>query len=534
MRQKAMVLGMLLMLATLLLYSQVVHHEFLSFDDNPYVTNNPHVNTGLHRDNIVWAFTSFHQANWHPLTWISHMVDCQLFGLNAGWHHLVNVVLHGVNVLLLFLLLERATGALWRSFFVAAVFAVHPLNVETVAWVAQRKSLLSAFFSFLAIGAYGWYVQRPGRQRYLLVVVAFALALLSKPMAVSLPLVLLFLDYWPLERDKGFPRRARWYQLTIEKLPLFLMSVMSSWVTVVAQRAGGAMAEEEALPFALRIKNAIVSYVAYIGKALWPTKLAVFYVHPEGSLTWGVIFASAMILVAITVGVIYFRRERYLAVGWFLYIATLVPVIGILQVGRQGMADRYAYIPCIGLYIIAAWGLGRLVEGAGIPRVIAVAGAAGVLSALSAGTFNYLQYWQNGVSLFTRASAIAGRTDFIIEEGLGDELIVAGRYDEAFEHFQQSCRLNPDYPLCHYNLAGILVQRGRLQSALEQYQLAGEHSNRKDLTLSCLTQSAQILLRLGDYRTAEVAISAALRIDPKNTDALHLRGMLQQESPPSH
>src|SRR5208282_2262641 len=265
----------------------------LTLDDRPYVTKNIHVSTGLNLGNVVWAFTSFHEANWHPLTWISHMADCQLFGLSSGPHHLVNVALHAVNVLLLFLLLQRATGAVWRSFFVAALFAVHPLNVETVAWVAQRKSLLCTLFSLLTIAAYGWYARRPDWKKYLVIIAAFALALLSKPMAVSLPLVLLLLDYWPLERYEDIPFRRKWARLSIEKLPLFLMSAASSVVTMIAQRSGGAVAVESLLPLSVRLKNAIVSCVAYLGKIFWPAKLAVFYPHPEHSLPWFDVLAAA-------------------------------------------------------------------------------------------------------------------------------------------------------------------------------------------------------------------------------------------------
>ena len=263
-------LGALLVLATLLLYGRVTHHEFLVFDDDAYVTKNIHISTGLNLGNVVWAFTSFHEANWHPLTWLSHMADCQLFGLNPGPQHLVNVFLHAVNVLLLFLLLQKATGAVWRSFLVAALFAVHPLNVETVAWVAERKSLLCTLFSLLTIAAYGWYARRPDWKKYLVVVAGFALALMSKPMAVSLPLVLLLLDYWPLERYEDLPFRRKWLRLSMEKLPLLLMSAASSAVTMVAQRSGGAVADISKLPLSLRLGNAIVSYVAYMGKTFWP------------------------------------------------------------------------------------------------------------------------------------------------------------------------------------------------------------------------------------------------------------------------
>ncbi len=523
-RQKPILLGALLVLATLLLYGPVTHHEFLTLDDSGYVTKNIHVSTGLNLGNVVWAFTSFHQGNWHPLTWISHMADCQLFGLNSRAHHLVNVALHALNVVLLFFLLQRATGAVWRSFFVAALFAVHPLNVETVAWVAQRKSLLCTLFSLLTIAAYGWYVRRPDWRKYLVVVAAFALALMSKPMAVSLPLVLLLLDYWPLERYEDLPFRRKWVRLSLEKLPLLLLSAASSVVTTVAQRSRGAVAWESILPLSWRLQNAIVSYVAYIGKTVWPAKLAVFYPHPLHSLSWSDVIAAAVILVAITMAVLYFHRARYLAMGWFFFVLTLIPVIGIIQVGRQAMADRYAYIPCIGLFIILAWGLSDVAAAAAIPRVVPAVAALCLILAFAAATTRYLPYWQSGVELLTHARMVAWRPDSVIEEALAEALFATGRYDEAFPHSQEACVLRPDDANCHYHMAEILFfVRHQLPDALEQYQLAARFTNAKDVELRCLINSGEILLDLGDYETAKMKLAAALEIDPNNSTALLLR-----------
>jgi len=522
--QRPILLGALLVLATLLLYGPVTDHEFLLFDDSQYVTRNIHVSTGLNLGNVAWAFTTFHEANWHPLTWLSHMADCQLFGLNSGPHHFVNVVLHAVNVLLLFFLLQRATGAVWRSFLVAALFAVHPLNVETVAWVAQRKSLLCTLFSLLTIAAYGWYVRGPGWKKYLVVVAAFALALLSKPMAVSLPLVLLLLDYWPLERYEDLPFRRKWVRLSLEKLPLLLLSAASSAVTMVAQRSRGAVAWESILPLSWRLENAIVCYVAYIGKTVWPAKLAVFYPHPLHSLLWSDVIAAAVILVAITMAVLYFHRARYLAVGWFLFVITLIPVIGIIQVGRQAMADRYAYVPCIGLFIIIAWGLSSIAHATALPRIVPAVAALCLILAFAAATSRYLPYWQSGVKLFTHARMVAWRPDSVIEESLAEALFAAGRFDEAFPHSREACVLRPDDANCHYHMAEVLLfVRHQLPDALEQYQLAARFTNAKDVELRCLINSGEILLDLGDYETAEVKLAAALQIDPNNSTALLLR-----------
>jgi protein O-mannosyl-transferase len=516
-----LLLGALLVVATLLLYVRVAHDEFLDFDDSQYVTKNVHVRTGLTLGNVAWAFTSFYAANWHPLTWLSHMADCQLFGLNSGAHHLVNVTLHVANVLLLFWLLQRATAEVWRSFVVAALFAVHPLNVETVAWLAERKSLLSMLFSLLTIATYGWYVRRPDWKKYLAVVGAFALALMAKPMAVSLPLVLLLLDYWPLERYEDLPFRRRWLRLLVEKVPLLLMSAASSAVTMAAQRS--VIVDTASLPLSLRMGNALVSYVAYIGKTFWPAKLAIFYPHPQQSLLWSDVIAAAVILVAITMAALYFYRARYLLMGWLLFVITLVPVIGIVQVGRQAMADHYAYIPCIGLFIIVTWGLSDLAKAIAIPRVVPAVAALCLISASAAATSRYLSDWQNGVKLFTHASIVAGQPDPAIEGALGDSLVIDGRYDEAYQHYAQACLLRPGDDVCRYNMAEILFHRHQFRDALEQYQIAQSLTHSQDMVLTCLINSGEILLDVGDYKAAEMKLAAALQIDPNNSNALRLR-----------
>jgi protein O-mannosyl-transferase len=527
-RAKPLLLGLLLALITILVYAPVVHHEFLVFDDGAYIVRNAQVNTGLHFDNVVWAFTSFYEANWHPLTWISHMLDAQFFGLLSGPHHLVNVLFHVVNVLLLYFLLAQGTRAVWRSFVAAALFAVHPLNVETVAWVAQRKSLLCTLFSLITIVAYGWYERRPDWKRYSLVFVGLALALMSKPMAVSLPLVLLLLDYWPLERDKHAPFPKNWVSLVTEKVPLALLSAVSCIITVAAQSAGGAVAEAGALPMKLRIGNAALSYLAYVTKTFAPVNLSVFYPHPEQSLSWNQVILSTLILLAITAAVIHFRRQRYLLVGWFLFVFTLIPVIGIVQVGRQAMADRYAYLPCIGIFIIVSWGMAAVVRVLAVPPMVPSVAAVCLLVALGISTTSYLKYWQNGVTLFGRARALATKSDPALEEALGDALIGAGRYDEAFAHYRETCILRPGFDLCHYNMAEILYHRNQLQDSLQQYQIAGRLTKQQDIALSCLVNSSEILLKLGDYQDAAIEITNALQLDPNNADALRMRGQVSQ------
>lgn len=522
-RERRGLLGASLVVIVLLLYAPVIHHGFLQlWDDDAYVTDNPHVRSGLTLTNIRWAFTSFEQSNWHPVAWLSHMVDCQLFGLNPGPQHAVNLLLHAANVFLVFWLLQRATGAVWRSFFVAGLFAVHPLNVETVAWIAQRKSLLSVFFSMLTIAAYGWYAQRTDWKRYALLVGAFALALMAKPMAVTLPLHLLLFDFWPLRRWEQLPLLQRWARLTTEKLPLFALSAGSSVLTETAQNSGGSVMQLSLLPASARIENALISYVTYIGKILWPARLATYYpiqLTPHA----GDAIASAAILIAITAAVVYLRKLPYLAVGWFFYLIAMVPVIGIVQVGFQGMADRYTYVPAIGLLIALVWGLSEMVAQIPVVRAALALGGLCVVMGLVAVSARYLECWKDPVSLFAQARTSWGRPDFWLEQLYGNALFSAGRTDEALEHYQESCTIQPRTEYCHYNIAHILAGRRQYSDALHEYQLALRYTASRDMALICLDESGEALLQMGDYDAAQKAITQALGIDPADSMARHLQ-----------
>lgn len=529
-RQKRVLLAALLVVVTLLLYLPVVHHEFINgWDDDDYVTGNIHIRSGLKPANVAWAFTSFDLSNWHPVTWISHMLDCQLFGLNSGAHHSVNVLLHAANVVLLFWILQQATGAVWRSFVVAALFAVHPLNVETVAWVAQRKSLLSAFFSLLTVAAYGWYIRRGGWERYLVMVAAFGLALMSKPMAVSLPLLLLLFDYWPLKRLGELPFSRRCSRFVVEKIPLFFMSAASSVLTEMAQQSGGSVMKLSMLPLPVRLENAVLSYVVYIGKILWPVKLATFY--PLGfTQPLGDVIAAAVLLFGVSALALYFHRAPYIAMGWFFFLITLVPVIGVVQVGFQGMADRYTYVPSIGIFIALTWGLAAVVEQAPIARVtlsLSLSFAAlCLISGFAVATVQYLKCWQNGVKLFAQARAAYGRPHMWLEQLYANSLLSSGRVDEALEHYQESCALEPRIQYCHYEIAHILSGRGQFREAIREYQLALMFSSNRQIELLCLTESGAAQLQLGDYEAAQKSFDGALRIDPANATVLRLQGQI--------
>ena len=525
-RHKPIVLASVLVLGILLLYAPVSHHAFLDFDDGQYVTQNEHVRSGFSLNNIAWAFTSFYASNWHPVTWLSHMLDCQMFGLNPEGPHIVNLALHLINVLLLFTLLRLGTGAVWRSFMVAALFAVHPLNVENVAWVAERKSLLSAFFSLLAVAAYGWYVHRPGWKRYLTVSAAFALALMSKPMAVTIPLILLLLDYWPFNRYLEIPYARRLTRLAIEKFPLLLMSAASAYITVAAQRSTGALLHLSDISLLLRVENVLTSYAAYVGKLVWPANLAVFYpiVFEVGrSQSFLHALESAIVLAVITSLVLYFRSARYLVVGWFLFLLALIPVIGIVQVGYQSMADRYAYIPFIGLFIMLAWSCARIAENNPVGRIVLAFAASCVVVPFALASAHDLQYWQNEVTLFTQARNVAARPDALIENGLADGLLSAGRSDEALSHYQVSCELDPDSPFCHYGIARILFEKNQFARAVDECHAAARLTNDQVVSVACYNKSGAVMLQLGELDVALREFESALAIDPYDQTALSLR-----------
>jgi protein O-mannosyl-transferase len=504
-RKKPVILGAVLALGTIALFAPVAGYQFLLVDDSAYVTQNPNVNTGLSVTNVVWAFKDFSSFYWHPLAWISHMLDCQLFGLNPGPHHLVNVALHVINVLLLFLLLRMATGAVWRSFLVAALFAVHPMNVENVAWIAERKSLLSAMFTLLTIAAYGWWVKRPGLKLYGLLVIAFCLALMSKSMAVTIPVVLLLLDYWPLRRLEDIASGVEWKRLIVEKLPLLLISIVSSLITFFGQRSAGAVVSLAELPMYMRVENAITSYVIYLGKLFWPVNLTFFYPHPSSKLPQGAhlpadqLLASAAILLGISAFVLYFRHVRYLPVGWFWFLITIFPVIGIAQAGLQGMADRFAYVPYIGLFVFVVWGGEELLEALAQPRLkpVVAATSACVVLALAMASSSYLKCWKDGITLLEHARVVAGAPDARIEIFLGDAYSYAGQPGKAIPHYRTGCQLVPLSDLCHFNLAQVLFQQGELREAVMEYEAARTLTRDSNIATTSAQKSREALRMLG-------------------------------------
>jgi tetratricopeptide (TPR) repeat protein len=521
-------LAALLAVVTIAVYGSAIRNGFVDFDDGVYVTHNEHVQAGLSWQNIGWAFRSIEAANWHPLTWISHMTDCQVFGLNPAGHHAVNVMLHAINTVLLFLLLHKATGLPWRSFCVAALFALHPLNVETVAWVSERKSLLSMLFSLLAVTCYGWYARTPEAayaekwRRYVTVIFFSALALLAKPMAVTLPLVLLIVDYWPLERmpvpfsigDAQVWKRAG--KLLAEKIPLLAMTIASSWITVVAQHRGEAMTSTKALAMQQRIGNAIVSYAKYIGKMFWPSGLSYYYPHPGNRLATWEILAAAVLLIAITALLWRYRERRYLIFGWTLFVVTPLPVIGIVQVGLQAMADRYAYIPLIGLFVMMVWELSEAAERWHVPVTAQASVAAIVAFALGSVTLINIGYWHDSVTLFSHARRVIPFANTRIETNLGAALVESGRSAEGIEHFKIAESLAPNLFVAHFNIGYALAQAGENSRALPELQEALRTATTSEEKSRALNNLAAAYLDLGKNEQAEQAFSELLELQPNS------------------
>ncbi|MFZ2448392.1 MAG: tetratricopeptide repeat protein [Syntrophobacteraceae bacterium] len=483
--QRKSIICLVLAAITLLAHIEVFHCEFLDFDDRTYVTANASVLSGLSLKGLWWALTSYHATNWHPLTWLSHMLDIEIFGLNPAGHHAVNLLLHIANAILLFLLLDKMTGAVWKSACVAALFAIHPLHVESVAWVAERKDLLSAFFGFLTMLAYVRYVKDPGILKYVPVAVLFGLGLMAKPMLVTLPFVLLLLDYWPLGRFEKGPvcaggvlGHARFApaRLMIEKIPLLALTIASCAVTIQAQKP--AMASIVAMPFAARACNAVISYAGYILNALWPVDLASFYPStPYCHLPRLVV--SSVFLAATTALALWLRRSRpHLAVGWFWYLGMLVPVIGIVQVGGQAMADRYTYLPLIGFFIVVVWSLGEIRVQSKTARYACVSAlVVFILIPAMVLTSRQTQYWKNDLVLSTHAlevyeSAHAGEKDpaaAILYYNVGADLIPQKRLRESESFLSTAVALNPDLAEARYNLGFVLAEQGRFGEAIPNY-----------------------------------------------------------------
>ena len=525
---------LLLAVLTLALYNPVNRHPFVNYDDDRYVVNNPHVRQGLTADTSTWALTATEQANWHPLTWMSHALDCSLFRLNPAGHHFTSILLHVVNVILLFLLLMWATERLGPSLFVAALFALHPINVESVAWVAERKNVLCTMFFFLTLWAYGWYARKPGWKRYLAVAALFAAGLASKPMVITLPFVLLLLDYWPLarvcganaEESKTLPAFP-WSRLALEKLPLLALSAASAVITMQAQQAGGAVRTTAEVSFGARLATAIWAYAMYLWKMVWPARLAPLYPHPGDSLAAWQVLVAATVLIAISVAVWRLRARRYLVVGWLWFLGTLVPVIGLVQVGEAAMADRYAYIPLIGIFVIIAFGAADWAEQKKFGWWAAIPAAA-ILVALALATHRQIGYWQSNYDLWSHTLAVT-ENNFVAENNLGGALILEGKEEEAHAHFEAAARINPKDPMSRSNLGIYLQKHGQMREAVAQYEAAVELTSDPGLLAQAYANLGSAERAMGEDEPARKSFQQSLRFNPNQFNAWLGMGLLAQK-----
>lgn len=515
----------MLLLATLGVYGQVRHYDFVNYDDPAYVTANSHVRAGLTTAGLAWAFTATEGGNWFPATWISHMIDCQLFGQSPGWHHLTNVLLHILSSLLLFTFLNRATGAQWPSALVAFLFALHPVHVESVAWVAERKDVLSAFFWFLTLWAYLRYVERPGPGRYGVMFLAFCLGLMSKPMLVTLPFVLLLLDVWPLHRIQ-FNKTARMVVTLIrEKVPLFVVAIGVSAVTYMAQRQVGAVASLDRYPLGLRIENALASYVVYIAKMIWPSGLAVFYPYPALP-AWQIAVAVASLSAASILVLAAVRSRPYLAVGWYWYIGTLLPVIGFVQVGSQSRADRYMYIPMVGLSIILAWGASDLLKRWPQIKFEVALLAAAACAAYVVLTWFQIQYWSGSEPLFRHTLAVT-RANTVAHLKLAEFYLERSRFEDAWKHGLEAARLDPVSVEARLDLGDAFTKLGRHSESLAEYREAVRlqpRNGRAHLELSLE------LARTGQLEEALRQSWEVVHLQPEDADGHNNLGKLLAET----
>lgn len=554
-----LIISLLLVLLIVAAYYRLANYDFVNIDDDLYVTANSRVQRGLTLDNFTWAFSSIEIANWHPLTWLSHMTDIQVYGLSPAGHHSSSVLLHIANTLLVLLIFSRMTGLFWQSFFLAALFALHPLHVESVAWVAERKDVLSTFFLLLTIWCYSRYAEHPNRARYLAMLLFFILGILSKPMVVTLPFILLLLDFWPLKRfqlkavlaapqglakvDNRTPAISTsklsdelsmttpvgpsqsFVYLIREKIPLFVLSAAACVVTLIAQHSSGTIRSLEVLPFTARVANALISYVTYIAQMIYPLRLAVFYPY-AANIQWWKVAGACCILIAISY--IAWKtafKHPYILFGWLWYLGTLFPVIGIVQVGAQAMADRYTYVPLIGLFVFVIWTAFDVAENWCYGTAAISAGTMVILSAVTILSWVQISYWQNSVALFGHAVEVTS-DNYLAHNNLGNALMLLGKNDAAIFHYTKALQINPNYADAHYNKARMLTDRDKVDEAIRHYN--------KAIKLSPQLKEAHynlglIMTRKGENTAAIKHFSQALQIDNDYAEAHNNLGVLRMQ-----
>jgi protein O-mannosyl-transferase len=542
---RTLLLCLLLTAVALAVYNPVTRNGFVTFDDNGYITNNPYVTRGLTWSTVTWAFTSYYESNWHPLTWLSHALDYQIFGLKPAGHHYLSVLLHAANAVLLFLILQSATGFRWRSLMVAALFALHPVNVESVAWAAERKTVLSTTFFLLALYGYGWYARRPGLLRYGAVACCFALALLSKPQVIAFPFLLLLWDYWPLGRMDAPPgssagaqggklstwrsgRLVRSGWLLWEKVPLLLLSAASAVLTMMAQKSGGAIQTLSDNSLLYRLENAVISYVRYVGKAVWPSKLVPLYLHPALYPAWQV-GAALLFLLLVTAWVLRASDQRYLAVGWFWFLGSLVPMIGLVKVGSQAMADRYAYISFLGLFLALTWLVADWAQAHRLSAVWVAVPAVSCALILGCITYRQIGYWHDTESLWLHTIADT-KDSYGAQIYLADFLLSQNRGEEAAAHYRAALAILPKAPTATLGLGDYEDRRGNLPAAIMQYQMVALRAADPDTRATGYDRLGFEYRKMGDSLRAKQCFEAALRLAPNRGRAMTGLGLIAQEN----
>jgi Tfp pilus assembly protein PilF len=544
-QKRRVILCLLLALGTIVLYNPVTRAPFLNYDDSINVTENSEIRAGLTWHTIVWAFQISKGPDWRPITSLSYALDCQMFGLNPAGFHTINVLFHAADAVLLFLILESATGLVWRSVAVAALFALHPINVESVAWISEQKNVISMFFFLIALAAYGWYARRPSVGRYSAVTIAYALGLMSKPQVITFPFALLLLDYWPLcrlscpEGIAGEPAGAAvgnisFRKLIWEKVPWFLMSAVAGIITMKGGKAFNYVVETHGpgstFPLWIRMGNAAISYVRYLGNAFWPANLPLVYPHPGYGISSLAIELSVFALIGVTIVVLIFRRRRPFLVGWLWFLGTMFPMSGLVFIGPHAMADRYAYIPLLGIFVMVCWGAADLIEGWHIPAAVSLPLGVGILLMLGIGLHRQVSFWNNNVTLWTHTLAIT-EGNFPAEENLALALIAENRVQEALLHLERASALRPNDPLATFNIATYEQMHGNYQAALNGYVKVIQFP----LTASTLRAKAEANsgyahLSVKQYGPAQQDFEAALRDEPGNSAAYRGLGLLAQRS----
>ena len=515
-----------LIVASLAAYGRILNNEFVNLDDNQYITENSHIKSGINPESIIWALTTVTAANWHPLTWLAHMLDWILFKDFAGGHHLISLLLHIGTALLLFFFFHRMTRNLWSSAFVAALFALHPLRVESVAWAAERKDVLSMFCGLAALSAYALYAEKNQLSRYFLCLIFFALSLLAKPMLVTLPFIFLLLDYWPLGRwqkeiSAPLSRGHLIGRLLGEKIPFLFLTIISSIVTLWAQNKSGFLASMTQVPFPARLANAIISYVTYLEKTFWPVDLAVFYPYQYSFPFWKIL-VSCFTLIGITIIVIYaIKKLPFLFVGWFWYLGTLLPVIGLVQVGSQSMADRYTYLPSIGIALMLVWGIPLLIKRTEIRQKVLFPAGLVILSILAVLTWQQCGYWKNNYVLFNHALNVT-KDNYLAYNSLGGAYSELGLQQRALDYFNEAIRLNPNYAILYYNRGNSYIKIGQYRMAIGDYS--------KAIGLNCDDEDTYnnrgiAYDKLGQYELAIADYGKAIHLNPNYSDVYINRGI---------